>query len=151
MADQSQPRHILAINNSPDVLNLFVDLLGEEGYRVSTLIYADRDLPKIASSDLDLIILDYQWATEDDGWTLLQMLRMNRATAAIPIILCTGAVSHVRETEGHLQTMGVDVIFKPFAIDPLLQLIQEVLARRVPSAEPPDSPDTDQLEGEAGE
>lgn len=120
-------QHILAINNAADVLALFTDLLEEEGYRVSTQLYTERDLPKIVAQDPDLIILDDMWATEDDGWTLLQMLRMNRATAEVPIVLCTGAVTHVRETEGHLEAMGVAVVFKPFHIDDLLETIHRVL------------------------
>ena len=70
------------------------------------------------------------WASEDDGWSLLQMLRMNRATATVPIILCTGAVSHVKETEGHLETMGIEVVFKPFNIDHLLEAIERNLQPR---------------------
>lgn len=119
--------HILAINNNADVLALFTDLLEDEGYRVTTQVYSDRDLPRIAALDPDLIIVDYMWASEDDGWSLLQMLRMNRATAKVPIILCTGAVTHVRETEGHLATMGIEVVFKPFDIEHLLEAIDRLL------------------------
>ena len=126
MSDAPTPKHILAINNSPDVLALFTDLLEGEGYRVSTQVYADRDLPKIAATNPDLIILDYMWASEDDGWSLLQMLRMNPPTSKLPIILCTGAVSHVKDTEGHLETMGIEVIFKPFDIDQLLAAIDRI-------------------------
>ncbi len=55
------------------------------------------------------------------------MLRMNRGTAEVPIILRTGAVTHVRETEDHLMTMKVEVVYKPFQIDHLLGVIQRVL------------------------
>ena len=120
--------HILAINNSVDVLALFTELLEDDGYRVSTQPYVDKDLAAIEAMAPDLIILDYMWAAEDFGWSLLQMLRMNRGTAQVPIILCTGAIAHVKETQDHLMTMKVEVIYKPFEIDHLLDVIRRVLA-----------------------
>lgn len=70
------------------------------------------------------------WVAEDFGWSLLQMLRMNRGTADVPIILCTGALAHVRETENHLMRMKIEVVYKPFQIDHLLDVIQRVLAAK---------------------
>ncbi len=46
MAPSSPARHILAINNSVDVLQLYRDLLEEEGYRVTTATYP-LDLAKV--------------------------------------------------------------------------------------------------------
>lgn len=123
MADSTRP-HILAINNSDDVLKLFRDLLEEEGYRVSTHAYVDKDLDALCELRPDLIILDYMWAAEDSGWALLQMIKMNPKTSAIPMILCTGAVKQVRDLEGHLANMSVRVVLKPFDIDQLLQAIR---------------------------
>src|SRR5215211_2716830 len=88
--------HILAINNDSAVLALFRDLLQEAGYQVSTQTYIDRDLTQIKALKPDLILLDYMWANEDASWSLLQMLRMDPSTVAIPIVLCTGAVHEVK-------------------------------------------------------
>ncbi|MDP9357202.1 MAG: hypothetical protein M3R02_18335, partial [Chloroflexota bacterium] len=62
MPTQTPPCHILAINNDLAVLTLFRDLLQDEGYRVSTQTYVDRDLAPIKQLCPDLIILDYMWA-----------------------------------------------------------------------------------------
>ena len=103
-------QHILAINNDPAILALFRDLLEEAGYQVSLQNCSDRDLAKIRALKPDLIVLDYMWATEDDSWSLLQMLRMDPATAAIPIVLCTGAVREVAALQPHLMDMGISVV-----------------------------------------
>lgn len=108
----------------------FDDLLTDEGYNVTTRVFMERNLPEIAALDPDLIILDYQWASDDDGWSLLQMLRMNPPTAKIPIILCTGAVRHVLDTESHLEEMGIRTVFKPFELDTLLSMVAEALEHR---------------------
>lgn len=120
--------HILAVDNDEAVLGLFRDLLTDEGYRVTTQVYLDHDLSKIADLAPDLIILDYMWPEEDSGWTLLQLLRMNPETEGIPIILCTGAVREVAALQDHLDSMGIRVILKPFNIDQLVDVIAEVLA-----------------------
>jgi CheY-like chemotaxis protein len=122
------PRHILAINNDPAVLALFRELLEEEGYRVSLHSYVDRDLAGIKAMCPDLIVLDYMWAIEDASWSLLQLLRMDRTMAKVPIVLCTGAVREVEALNGHLTEMGVRVVLKPFDIDRLLTVIAEALA-----------------------
>ena len=124
--DGHRPR-IIAINNDPAVLALFRDLLEEAGYQVSTQTYVDRDVSQIKALKPDLIILDYMWANEDASWSLLQMLRMDPATVAVPIVLCTGAVHEVKALEEHLVTMGVTVVLKPFNIDQLVDAIRERL------------------------
>lgn len=128
MASADQP-HILAINESEDVLQLFRDLLEDEGYRVSTQSYIDKDLDGISRQAPDVIILDYMWAQDDAGWSMLQMLRMSPTTRRIPIVLCTGAVERVRELEAHLASMDVRVVIKPFDIQVLLDALREALER----------------------
>ena len=59
MADDSQPRHILAINQSEDVLELFKTLLEEEGYRITAHSLLQKDLCAIQSLAPDLVVLDY--------------------------------------------------------------------------------------------
>ncbi|MGI8404265.1 MAG: response regulator [Thermomicrobiales bacterium] len=127
MADASTAKHILAINQSEDVLQLFKYLLEDDGYRVTTRPYIDKDLDAIVRLAPDLIILDYMWSEEDLGWSLLQMLRMNPGTAEIPIVLCTGAISKVEELQGHFDTMGIGVVLKPFDIATLLVAIEKAL------------------------
>jgi CheY-like chemotaxis protein len=129
----SHHQHILAINNDPAVLALFRDLLQEAGYLVSLHAYVDHDLTQIKALKPDLIVLDYMWAHEDDSWSLLQMLRMDPATTAIPIILCTGAVREVEALEEHLMAMGVTVVLKPFNID---QLVDAIRTRLTPEHPP---------------
>ena len=128
MSQAQNQHHILCINNSEDVLRLFRELLGEEGYRVTTQSYVDKDLDAIGDLKPDLIILDYMWDHEDSGWALLQMAKMSRKTKSIPIILCTGAVKQVSELEAHLLDMKVRVVLKPFDIDHLLEVIARELA-----------------------
>jgi CheY-like chemotaxis protein len=55
------------------------------------------------------------------------MLRMDPATTATPIVLCTGAVHEDKALQEHLVAMGVTVVLKPFNIDQLVDAIRERL------------------------
>jgi CheY-like chemotaxis protein len=61
------------------------------------------------------------------GWQMVQLLRMNRATASMPLIVCTAAIREVRETEGYLVSQGVHVLYKPFQLDDLLSMVTQAL------------------------
>jgi len=118
-----RPCHILVVNDTQEILDLFRDILEEEGHRVSLYSYAIHDLAEIKQIAPDLIILDFIIGGEDTGWQLLQKLRMDRRTMAIPVIVCTAAVRLVQDLEGHLRSKNVAVVLKPFDIDDLVQQV----------------------------
>jgi CheY-like chemotaxis protein len=72
---------------------------------------------------LDLIILD-----EGKGWQFLQVLKLDRETRDIPVLVCTAAAKLVDELQTHLDTMGVIVVLKPFDIDHVLNELRQVFA-----------------------
>ena len=123
MGDEPRPRHILVVNDTQEILDLFRELLEEEGYEVSLYSYAFDDLAEIKRVRPDLIILDFIVGGEAHGWQLLQKLKMGRATATIPVIVCSAALHLLRELEGHLKEKGVAVVPKPFDIDDLLRAV----------------------------
>ena len=116
-------RVILAVNDSHEILELFRDILEDEGYDVRLYSYAFQDLAEIKSLAPDLIILDFMIGGEDHGWQLLQKIKLDRETFEIPVIVCTAALKLVRELEGHLRSKNVGVIVKPFDIDDLVRQV----------------------------
>ena len=42
---------------------------------------------------------------------MLQLLKTNRSSASIPVVVCTTALHAVREQEGYLVSQGVHVIY----------------------------------------
>jgi CheY-like chemotaxis protein len=126
-ANGQQP-HILAINYSPDLLQ---NLLTDEGYRVTIQSHLERDLQTFDQLAPDLIVIDYMWATTDDNWSLLQLLRLNLSTKLTPIVLCTGAIKEAEALKEHLRDMRIDVVLKPFDLEQLLNVTATALARYV--------------------
>src|SRR3954452_6512046 len=124
-------RHILVINDTPAIIELFTILLSEEGYRVSTDLFTsetDVMLARVKADRPDLIVLDFIILDEQRGWQFLELLKLDPATRDIPVIVCTAAVTLVEQLQTHLQTMGVRVVLKPFDIDHLLGEIRRVWA-----------------------
>lgn len=118
---------ILVVNDTQEILELFRMLLEEEGYEVVLAGFPIQQISDIEKIHPDLIILDLVFGDQKSGWQMLQMLRMQRSTASIPIIICTAALDLVREQEGYLVSQGVHVIFKPFDIDHLITKVKQLL------------------------
>jgi DNA-binding response OmpR family regulator len=130
MAKDANQKHVLVVNDTPEILDLFQDLLSEEGYRVSV----DRFSVEMAEMHSrvknirpDVVVLDYLIGREESGWQFLQLLKMDRVTRSIPIVICTAAVQQVQQILSHLDEMGVEVVLKPFDIDHLLEVIRNAL------------------------
>jgi DNA-binding response OmpR family regulator len=118
---------ILVVNDTEEILQAFRDLLEDEGYEVHLSGVAFTNVDGIVRLAPDLIILDYLFGQEKAGWQMLQLLRMHRGTAAIPVIICTAATHAVREIEGELIARGIRLVAKPFDIDELLAAVRQAL------------------------
>ncbi len=121
------PSRIMVINDTQEILELFQDLLTDEGYEVVLYSYGIKDLDDVERVKPDLIILDHIIGGEAVGWQMLQKLKMKRSTAKIPIIVCTAAVNAVSEMEGYLKAKNIGVVLKPFDIDDLLIAVRRAL------------------------
>jgi CheY-like chemotaxis protein len=118
---------ILVVNDAQEILDAFRALLEGEGYEVITWGAAFRDADEVARLQPDVIILDYLFGAEKLGWQMLQLLKLNRATAAIPLIVCTAATREVRDIQADLLVKGVRLVHKPFDIDDLLDAVKDAL------------------------
>jgi DNA-binding response OmpR family regulator len=119
---------ILVVNDTQEILELFRMLLEEEeGYDVVLSGFPIQQVKEIEQIKPDLIILDLVLGDEKTGMQMLQMLKMQRSTAAIPVLVCTAALQIVREQEGYLVSQGVHVVYKPFEIDDLLANVKQLL------------------------
>ena len=123
--------HILVVNDTEEILDLFRTILEDLGHRVTAWSFSPDDLSKVTEIRPDLVILDLMMgATELQGWALLQKMRMHRPTEDIPVIVCSAATNWVREQEGWLAANGVKVVLKPFKVTDLERAVGDALALR---------------------
>lgn len=126
---------ILVINDTQEILELFRAILSEEmGHEVVLDSYKPHMVEIIKEISPDLIISDHVFGEEKIGWQLLQRLKMDRATANIPAIICSAAIKDLKEMEGFLMAKNVGVLYKPFDVDDLISLVNLKLAEIVDPA-----------------
>ncbi|HWV25047.1 MAG TPA: response regulator [Thermomicrobiales bacterium] len=126
-ASKTGKARILVINDTQEILDLFREILEEEGYEVVLSSFGVKELGDIRAIAPDLVILDFLFGNEPQGWQLLQKIRMTRDMQALPIIVCTAALRMARELEGHLEAKNVGLVLKPFDIDDLLDEVSRAL------------------------
>jgi CheY-like chemotaxis protein len=120
-------KHILVVNDTQEILDLFRMILEDEGYRVTALGFAVEDLRRIIDAAPDLVILDLVFDREYIGWQTLQKMKMHRDTEKIPVLVCTAEVRKAQEIQGYLTEKGVGLLLKPFDIDDLISQVTRLL------------------------
>jgi len=126
--EKAMPKHILVINDTAEILELFREILhGEAGYEVTISSFQPEIMTEILAAKPDLIISDHVFGEEKIGWQFIQKLKMVRETAHIPVIVCSGAVKELKEMEGYLTAKNIGILFKPFDVDELLDLVERKL------------------------
>ena len=132
---QADQKHVFVINDTVAILELFRSLLEDEGYQVTTdgfSVELVEMLGRVTEAAPDLIILDFVILDEGKGWQFLQLLKLDRASKDIPVIVCTAAAKLVDDLQTHLDTMGVVVVLKPFDIDHLLHEVEKICGKPIP-------------------
>ena len=119
------PYDILLVEDSPSQALQFRLVLERAGYRVRVVVdgaegwrVACADLPKLILLDVDLPTLD--------GFQILDRLKRDRATAAIPVLMLTNR-EHISNVERAI-TLGADnYLFKDDAAEQLCTAVMELL------------------------
>ena len=124
---EKEPR-ILVVDASLGILNLYHDVLDEQGYDVEISNYTFEGLESIEQLHPDLIILDFDREGQREEWQLLKMLKLHPATASIPIILSLAPLQLHPHWENHFQRHNIRLLLSPFEKDELLAAIHQVLA-----------------------
>ena len=122
------PATILIVEDDPGVRSLMVALLGDAGYQTHTLDEGRRAYDLIRQERPHLVILDIQLEQPEQGWTILDLLRLDRTTAHIPVIVCSADHPFLQRHAPDLLAVGCCILEKPFTIDVFLRLVQQALA-----------------------
>ncbi|HEX5504217.1 MAG TPA: response regulator [Thermomicrobiales bacterium] len=120
-------RTIAVINDDTEFLRLMRLLLTQHGYQVTLHPTADAAYRALRAAPPDLMILDIRMETPEAGWQLLELLRLDPATAALPVLVCSADVVFLQAKEAHLRAEGYAVLEKPFGLTALLERIAALL------------------------
>ncbi len=128
-------KRILVVDDKNELLHLMRRVLEDEQYQVSILQDGRDAFARVKNQLPDLLILDLKLG-EVSGQDILKQLKDDHVTEDIPVIVYTAAVLEAEEVSRlvtayprHFQ--GVHVVQKPFELENLLALVQQVLTEPV--------------------
>ena len=126
---QMARQHVYVVNGAPEFLDIIREFLQEESYNVTTTNFLPRSFSMIEAANPSLLIIDLVLG-EKAGWDLLVQLRAAVSTRDIPVILVSTTPALLQEArDKHREFGGDEYLLKPFDLDDLLQLIDNLIGR----------------------
>jgi DNA-binding response OmpR family regulator len=121
---------LIGIANHDSVLIRLLDqVLTEAGFQTIQLPDGSRAYDEIKKARPDLIILDTWLESREAGWILFQVLRLDRETREIPVLICSSDLEEYEKRAAALEEHSrVDVLNKPFDIDVLIRRVNQMLS-----------------------
>jgi len=119
---------ILAVDDSPMIVDVFVTMLERGGYRPITAFSGEECLEVLNATPPDLVLLDIMMEPMD-GWETLGRIKTNPATRDIPVLMLT-AKPLTPEEANEYGAYIEDYILKPTTHHQLYEAIERVLTRR---------------------
>ena len=122
---------ILAVDDDVDILDVIEMSLDSDGFNVITASDGLAAIEKAKSHVPDLILLDLMMPRMD-GFEVVDNLRADSQTRAIPVIMLTARTQMNEKLQG-LDAGADDYITKPFDLKELTARIKAVLGRTQPT------------------
>jgi len=118
-------KHILLVEDDPDIADLLELHLTDEGHRVDAVDDGDEGLERALGGDYDLIVLDIM-LPGTDGFDICRRLRQEKCHT--PILMVTAKTEEVDKVLG-LELGADDYITKPFSIREVLARVKAIFRR----------------------
>ena len=131
---------MLVIDDDRSTLELYREILEEEGYAVTAAVSPDLEPAAVTNLAPDLILLDLLFAHERRGVTFLEALKAHPATLPVPVLVCSADTRLLDELHDRLVAWDCGVLAKPFGLDELLAAIQDCLTPSTRATIPRDLP-----------
>lgn len=124
---EPSPITIAVLNDDQLYRHLVGQLLAEEGYRIVESTSGTQAYSIVREARPALVVLDIRVGSLEGAWLTLELLRLDPATARIPVILCSATTLLARDSAARLRQLGCTMIEKPFLLDELLTLVRAAL------------------------
>jgi len=121
------PTRILIVEDDPDIADLVAHYLDKAGFVTERVVSGREALSAIAAKPPDLIVLDLM-LPQVDGLEICRMVRSEKKTASIPIIMVTARADESERIVG-LELGADDYLAKPFSPNELVARVRALLRR----------------------
>jgi len=128
MADQTQNKRVMCIEDDPGIIDLVKMILIRRGYQVAGATSGPEGLKLLETEKPDIVLLDLMMPGMD-GWEVYHQMQANEATKTIPVIIITAKAQNIDKVLAlHIAKVD-DYLTKPFTPQELIDSIEKVLAR----------------------
>ena len=126
-------QRVTVIDDSPELLSLFEDVLSRDGVEV-TLLDGATSIAEILESRPSLLVVDLRLGTNSlPGWDIVRLARQSRALDHVPIVVCSAALDQVRQHETEIEEFPRTYLLpKPFSLADLESVLHEALGQAHP-------------------
>lgn len=118
-------RHVLVVDDEPDVLLLCRVNLEFEGYDVTEASDGVEAMERVRERRPDIILLDVMMPRMD-GWQVLKALKDDPEFSDVPVVMLTAKVQDQDQIRGW-SSGAAEYITKPFSPLSLSQVLDDVL------------------------
>ena len=123
--NNTENKHILCIEDEPEMIDLIRLILGRRGFDVVGAAGGKEGLEKVRQELPDLVLLDLMMP-DMDGWEVYQQMKADEKTKDIPVIVITAKAQSIDKVLGlHIAKVD-DYIAKPFSPQELLSSVDKV-------------------------
>jgi len=123
--NDTDTKHILCIEDEPEMIDLIRLILGRRGFDVVGAAGGKEGLEKVRQQVPDLVLLDLMMP-DMDGWEVYQQMKADEKTKNIPVIVVTAKAQSIDKVLGlHIAKVD-DYIAKPFSPQELLNSVDKV-------------------------
>ncbi|RME45183.1 MAG: response regulator [Caldilineae bacterium] len=119
-------RHILCIEDEPEMIELVRLILERKGFQVTGALGGKQALEVLKEEKPDLILLDLMMP-DMDGWEVYRQVKADPRLASIPVIVVTAKAQSIDKVLGLHIAKVEDYVTKPFGPQELLASIAKVL------------------------
>ncbi|HMK07298.1 MAG TPA: response regulator [Flavobacterium sp.] len=119
-------KKILIVEDTKDALDNLKDLLGLEGFEISTAVNGQDALHKLYLYMPDLIITDLRMP-KMDGFAFIETLKQSEEFKSIPVVVFSANATPENEKKS-LEMGAIKFLKKPSAIELILSTIHEALS-----------------------
>ena len=126
MEDATPKRRVLVVDDQADIRLMCRVNLALEGFEVIEAADGEAGLRMIREGSPDLVLLDVMMPVLD-GWQVLETVKGDPKTSAIPVVMLTARVQREDEIRGW-SSGASDYLSKPFNPSTLTEVVKRTLS-----------------------
>jgi CheY-like chemotaxis protein len=121
--------HLLVIDDDPAIVRVYIELFEEEGYRITSWPFPERDSAAIRAIGPDAVLVDLYFSESAAGWEFVEYLRGQPETADLPVVVASASSRLGGAERDQLTEWACRIVIKPFDIEEIITAVEDAVAR----------------------